>query len=51
MTTNEKFIAEIYELAFGEDAINRDFSHGEVIEKLKEFSDHAYKWEEQEGLL
>lgn len=51
MTTNEEFIAEIYELAFGENAINRDFSHSEVIEKLKEFSDHAYKWEEQEGLI
>ena len=52
MTTyDQEFIAEIYELAFGEDAINKDFSHGEVIEKLKEFSDHAYKWEEQEGIL
>ena len=44
---NDKdFIAAVYELAFGENAIGRDFSHGEVVEKLKEFSENAYKWEE-----
>ena len=43
---DSRFIEEIYELAFGEDAINRDFSHGEVIEQIREFSDHALEWEE-----
>ena len=44
--TDSRFIEEIYEIAFGEDAINRDFSHYEVIEQLREFSDHALEWEE-----
>ena len=44
--SDSRFIEEIYELAFGEDAINRDFSHGEVIEQIREFSDHALEWEE-----
>ena len=44
--SDSRFIEEIYELAFGEDAINRDFSHGEVIEQIREFSDHALNWEE-----
>ena len=44
--TDSRFIEEIYELAFGEDAINRDFSHDEVIEQIREFSDHALEWEE-----
>ena len=44
--TDSRFIEEIYELAFGEDAINRNFSHDEVIEQIREFSDHALEWEE-----
>ena len=40
------FIEEIYEIAFGDDAINRNFSHDEVIEQIREFSDHALEWEE-----
>ena len=44
--TDSRFIEEIYELAFGEDAINRDFSHDEVIEQIREFSDNALEWEE-----
>ena len=34
--TDKEFIAEVYELAFGENAINRDFCHGEVVAKIKE---------------
>ena len=44
--TDSRFIEEIYELAFGDDAINRNFSHDEVIEQIREFSDHALEWEE-----
>jgi len=33
------FIEAVYELAFGDNAINRDFSEAEVIEMLKEMSD------------
>ena len=44
----ERFINEIAEIAFGEDAIERGYSMEEVIEQLKEFSDNALKWEEGE---
>ena len=38
----------IYEIAFGDDAINRGFSHNELIETLRGFSENAYKYEELE---
>ena len=44
--TDSRFIEEIYEIAFGDDAINRNFSHDEVIEQIREFSDNALNWEE-----
>ena len=37
--TDKEFIAEVYELAFGEDAINREFCHGEVVAKIKEYAE------------
>ena len=40
MNTRE-FIEEVYEIAFGDDAINRDFSYEEVLGQLREFSDKA----------
>ncbi len=40
------FIKEVYEIAFGEDAINREFHPDEVIEELKKFSDNALKYKE-----
>jgi len=42
------FIEEAYEIAFGEDALHREFHPDEVIERLKEFSDDALKYEEGE---
>ena len=44
----ERFINEIAEIAFGEDAIQRGYDLDEVIEKIQEFSDNALKWEEGE---
>ena len=44
--TKDQFIEEVYEIAFGDDAINRDYSMPEVLERLMEFSDNALKWEE-----
>ena len=44
----ERFINEITEIAFGEDAIERGYSMEEVLEQLEEFSDNALKWEEGE---
>ena len=42
------FIEEIYEIAFGDNAINRNFSHDEVIDRIREFSDTALEVEEGE---
>lgn len=36
---NEKFIEEVFELAFGDDAISRGFTREEVLERLRSFSD------------
>ena len=43
--TDEQFIEEVYELAFGDKAIDREFSKEEVLEKLKEYSDKALELE------
>ena len=43
--TKEQFIEEVFEIAFGENAINRDFGYNEVLETLMEFSDNALKIE------
>jgi hypothetical protein len=40
-----KFKEEIYEIAFGDDAINKKFSEDEVIERIKEFSDKAWNFD------
>ena len=37
--TEREFIEEVFEIAFGDDAINRDFSYEEVLARLREFSD------------
>ena len=37
--TPKELIKEVYEIAFGEDAINRGFFPEEVVERLQEFSD------------
>ena len=44
----ERFINEIADLAFGENAIERGYDLDEVIERIQEFSDNALKWEEGE---
>ena len=44
----EAFIEEVFEIAFGDNAINRDYSMGEVLDKLMEFSNNALKYEEGE---
>jgi len=42
-----EFITEVFEIAFGDDAINRDFSYEEVLETLREFSDTALQLEHE----
>ena len=44
--TKDQFIEQIYEIAFGDNAINRNFTQEEVIAELKKFSDDALKWED-----
>ena len=47
----DKFIEEVFEIAFGDNAMNKDYSYDEVIDQLLEFSEHALKYEESEGLV
>ena len=42
------FIEEVYEIAFGDEALNRDFSPEEVIEELQNFSDKALKYDNED---
>ena len=43
---NKQFIEAVYEIAFGDNAINRNFSHQEVIEQLKEINEDSVKWDQ-----
>ena len=43
---NKQFIEQVYEIAFGDNAINRNFSHEEVIEQLKEINEDSVKWDQ-----
>jgi hypothetical protein len=36
---------EVFELAFGHDAINREFEYSEVIEQLQDFNEHSLLWD------
>ena len=55
--TNEEFIKEVFQIAFGDRARcvenndhevkAREFTKEEVLEQLKEFSDNALKYEEE----
>ena len=44
---NSDFMEQVYEIAFGDNAINKEFTQQEVIDKLREFSDKALKGEEE----
>mgnify|MGYP005711563609 FL=1 len=39
-----QFREEVYEIAFGDNAINRDFSMGEVLDQLMQYSDDALRF-------
>ena len=43
------FKERVYELAFGDDAINRDYCEDEVYEKLKSFADDSFSMSIPEG--
>ena len=46
--TDKEFITEAFEIAFGDDAINRNFSKREVLEELMGFSKTALLYDDDE---
>ena len=46
-TRNAEFIELVYEIAFGDDAINKGYSHEEVLERITEFSINSDKDNEE----
>ena len=42
--TKQDFIEAVYEIAFGDDAINRDFTQREVLDRLRTFAYNDLKW-------
>ena len=44
---NTQFIEQIYEIAFGDNAINKGYSQEDVIERLLDYSNNALKYEEE----
>ena len=40
----DQFIEMVFELAFGDNAINKGYTEQEVLDKLKEFSDLALQF-------
>ncbi len=44
----QEFIESVFELAFGDNAINRDYSYEDVLKELRIFSDEALKTAEGE---
>lgn len=44
----ENFLTETFEIAFGEDAIHKEYTSEEVIDKLREFAEEAWVYR---GLL
>ena len=43
---DDVFIEAVFEIAFGDNAIHRGFTHNEVLDRLREFSDKHLQWEE-----
>ena len=45
---NDKdFIETVYEIAYGENAINKGFTKDEVIARIQEYSDLSLEYEEK----
>lgn len=39
--SDDVLLESVFELAFGDDALNKDYTNAEVLAKLREFSDAA----------
>ena len=48
MMWDDVFIKEVFEIAFGENAIHRGFTYEEVLDQLRNFSDKALILEESQ---
>ncbi len=44
----KEFEEACFEIAFGDGAFYPNYQREEVLERLRQFSDDAFKWEEQE---
>lgn len=44
---DQAFIEEVFEIAFGDNAIYRDFTFEDVLKKLREYSDRAFDEDEE----
>tara|TARA_B100001057_G_C22075478_1_gene653671 strand:- start:307 stop:459 length:153 start_codon:yes stop_codon:yes gene_type:complete len=42
--SKDEFISEVFEIACGDNATNRDFTYREVLVTLREFSDDALRY-------
>lgn len=42
---DKEFIENVFEIAFGDNAINKDYSKEEVLKTLRQFSDDALEVE------
>ena len=45
------FISDVYELAYGDDAINKDYSSEEVLETLRGYSEDALSYDQLRNCL
>lgn len=41
------FITDVYEIAYGDNAINKNYSSESVLQRLQDYSDDAYTYEEK----
>jgi len=48
--TDQEFIEQVFEIAFGDDAYHKGYYKDEVLARLRNFSNFAHKWEEQENV-
>ena len=46
LMNNTQFLEQIYEIAFGDDAINKGYSQEDVIERLMDYSNIALQYED-----
>ncbi len=46
--SNSEFIEAVFEIAFGDNAVNRGYTDEQVLDQLREFSNKALIWEENQ---